>query len=122
MAYRVLVKNAVPLQNEMTGALEPPGMIYGVVGKQDSRPVGKRIGRPVYEYVLMAHPGTLEGLGFEDLHEADQVMRQVTSIPTDDDRGVKYTHFQLDGPKTFPNSRANLMGPPGPLIPGGWRE
>ena len=111
MAFRVLVKNAVPLRNEVTGEIEPPGTLYAVVGRQDPRPVGKRIGRPIYEYTLMARPGPLEGLGFEDLMEADQVMRQVTSIPTDDDRGAKYHHFQIDGPKAFPNSRSNLTGP-----------
>jgi hypothetical protein len=111
MAFRVLVRNLVPLRNDQTGEIDPPNTIYAVAGKQDLRPIGKRIGRPVWEYVLMARPGPLEGLGFEDLHEADEVMRQVTSIPTDDDLGPKYSHFQIDGPKPFPNSRANLMGP-----------
>jgi hypothetical protein len=117
MAFRVLVRNLVPLRNDQTGEIEPPDTLYAVVERKDPRPPGKRIGLPVYEYVLMARPGPLEGLGFEDLHEADEVMRQVTSIPTDDDRAPKYTHFQIDGPKEFPNSRANLMGPAGPLIP-----
>ena len=117
MSYRVLVRSAVPLRNDVTGEIEPPGTIYAVMERKDPRPPGQRIGLPVYEYILVARPGPLEGLGFEDLIEADQVMRQVTSIPTDDDRGVKYHHFQIDGPKAFPNSRSNLMGPPGPLIP-----
>jgi hypothetical protein len=111
MAFRVLVMNLVPLRNELTGETDLPGTIYAVNERKDPRPPGKRIGLPVYEYVLVARPGPLEGLGFEDLHEADEVMRQVTSIPTDDDRGYKYRHFRLDGPREFPHSRSNLMGP-----------
>jgi hypothetical protein len=111
MAYRVLVQNTVPLRNDVTGEIEHPGTIYAVAGKQDPRPVGKRIGRSIYEYTLMARPGPLEGLGFEDLHEADEVMRQVTSIRDEETHGPRYKHFQLDGPKTFPNSRSNIMGP-----------
>jgi hypothetical protein len=117
MSYRVLVRNVVPLRNDVTGEIEPPDTIYAVVEREDPRPVGRRIGRPVYEYTLMAHPGPLEGLGFEDLHEADQVMRQVTRIWDEETQRPKYTHFQIDGPKAFTNTKSNLMGPPGPLIP-----
>jgi hypothetical protein len=111
MAFRVLVKNLVPLQDAVTGAPEPPGTIYAVMKKKDPRPPGQRIGRPIYEFTLKARPGPLEGLGFEDVTEADEVMRQVTTLWDDDSHGPRFTHFQIDGPKTFPNSRGNIMGP-----------
>jgi hypothetical protein len=111
MAFRVLVKTLVPLQDAVTGAPEPLGSIYVVMDKKDPRPPGQRIGRPRYEFTLKANPGPMDGLGFEDLYEADEVMRQVTSIWDEDHQRPRYTHFQIDGPKTFPNSRGNIMGP-----------
>jgi hypothetical protein len=111
MAFRVLVRNLVPLRNETTGEIEPPGTLYAVAGKQDPRPVGKRIGLPVYEFTLMARPGPLEGLGFGDLDEATEVMRQVTSLWDEEHKRQRYSHFQIDGDKTFTNTRPNFMGP-----------